>query len=360
MPIYELLQDKIRAIQPTSFGAAGVKERGDLQRLLRTQIEVLAPDGQFAADDHPYLVIAEEFSEWEDCKRRIDLLAIDKDANLVVIELKRTEDGGHMELQALRYAAMISTMTFERTIEVYADYLKATKSSLDARTSVLEFLDWDEPDEERFAKDVRIVLAGADFSKELTTTVLWLGERGLDIRCIRIKPYDDNGRVFLDVQQVIPLPEAAEYQIKIKEKQQRERASRHSAKDLTKYDVTIGGTVRSDLPKRQAIFTVIKQLCDRGVSPEQIAAGVTWRRNSMFWKIEGTFNSEEFLLKAGESKSNGKKFDPLRYFTGNDELIRSGGNTYAVSNQWGHRTFEAIKCLITQFPDKQITCAPIT
>src|SRR5262245_16768016 len=55
MPIYELLQDKIKAIAPTSFGAAGVKERGDLQRLLRTQIEVLAPDGQFTAEDSPYL-----------------------------------------------------------------------------------------------------------------------------------------------------------------------------------------------------------------------------------------------------------------------------------------------------------------
>ncbi len=47
------------------------------------------------------LVVSEEFGEWDDSRRRIDLLAIDRDANLVVIELKRTEDGGHMELQAI-------------------------------------------------------------------------------------------------------------------------------------------------------------------------------------------------------------------------------------------------------------------
>lgn len=35
---------------------------------------------------------------------------------------------------------------------------------------------------------------------------MWLNERDLDIRCIRLKPYGDNGRVLLDVQQVIPLP----------------------------------------------------------------------------------------------------------------------------------------------------------
>lgn len=351
MPIYELLQDKIRGIEPTTFGAAGVKERGDLQRLLRKQIEVIAPDT---------LVIAEEFGEWEDSKRRIDLLAIDKDANLVVIELKRSEDGGHMELQALRYAAMISTMTFERAMEVYADFLKTIDANLDARGSMLEFLEWDEPDEELFAQDVRIVLAGAEFSKELTSTVMWLGERGLDIRCIRIKPYNDNGRVFLDVQQVIPLPEAAEYQVKIKEKQQRERASRRSSssRDLTKYDVTLHGKIFAGLPKRQAIFTVVKHLCDSGISPEQITACAPWRKNSMFWSIEGKFSAAEFQLKAADVKRNGKSFDPIRYFTEENELIHEGGRTYAFSNQWGTRTFAIIESLLAQFPDKQVSCTP--
>src|SRR5262245_44743610 len=115
MAFYEITSNNLREIPATTFSAVGVRERGDLQRLLRDQIDIVAAET---------LVIAEEFRDWEDSNRRIDLLALDKDANLVVIELKRTEDGGHMELQALRYAAMISTMTFEKVEEVFAGYLR--------------------------------------------------------------------------------------------------------------------------------------------------------------------------------------------------------------------------------------------
>ena len=75
--------------------------------MLKAQIDEIVPDT---------LVVAEEFGDWEDSRRRIDLLGIDKNANLVVIELKRTQDGGHMELQALRYAAMISALSFDKLV----------------------------------------------------------------------------------------------------------------------------------------------------------------------------------------------------------------------------------------------------
>jgi hypothetical protein len=226
MAIYEITPDSLRPITETSFHAAGVRE-ADLQGLLRSQIDIISTDT---------LVIAEEFGEWEDSRRRIDLLGLGKNADLVVVELKRTEDGGHMELQAVRYAAMVSAMTFDKVVEVYAAYLSRNGSIADARSAILEFLDWEEPDEDHFAQDVRIVLASAEFSKELTTAVMWLNERDLDIRCIRVKPYADNGRVLLDVQQVIPLPEAADYLVKIKEKVGRERETRKEQSESGNYE----------------------------------------------------------------------------------------------------------------------------
>jgi hypothetical protein len=223
MALYEINSENLSKISQTSFDQVGLRERTDLQRLLKNQIEVISQDT---------LIIAEEFGEWEESKRRIDLLGLDKNANLVVIELKRTEDGGHMELQAIRYAAMISTMTFERVVDIYSRYLiKINSVNKDAKSIILDFLEWEEPDEDLFAQDVRIILVSANFSKELTTAVMWLNKRDLDIRCIRVIPYQDNGRILIDVQQVIPLPEVAEYQIQIREKEQegrKERAERYS------------------------------------------------------------------------------------------------------------------------------------
>jgi hypothetical protein len=173
------------------------------------------------------MVIDEEFSNWDDSRRSIDLLALDRDANLVVIELKRTEDGGHMELQALRYAAMISAMTFKQAVDAHRHFLQRIgQHQEDAQSRILEFLGWGEPQEENFGQDVRIVLASANFSKELMTAVLWLNERDLDIRCIRLIPHEFEGRTLLDVQQAIPLPEAAEHQIRVREKEAEERSAR--------------------------------------------------------------------------------------------------------------------------------------
>lgn len=120
MPIYEFAPDRIQPLTKTTFSLMQLHERHDLQRLLRENIAVIAPDT---------FVIAEEFGEWEDSRRRIDLLGIDREANLVVIELKRTEDGGHIDPQAIRYATMISTMTFDQAVTGFAHRLDSRGNS---------------------------------------------------------------------------------------------------------------------------------------------------------------------------------------------------------------------------------------
>lgn len=352
MPIYEFASNEIIPLLEVTFGFIGLQERKDLQRLLRENIEVIAKDS---------IVIAEEFGDWEDSRRRIDLLAVDKSANLVVIELKRTEDGGHMELQAIRYASMVSTMTFEKAVDVFAQYLiKNGKKNEDAKAILLEFLDWDEPDQDAFAQDVRIVLGSAEFSKELTSAVLWLIDHDIDIRCVRLKPYGLDGRVLVDVQQIIPPPEAADYQVQIREKNRKEREAKTSTIDFTRFDVQFKGQRTEAMWKRNAVFLVCKKLCENGVPPEKISELIDWRPNRVWYSVEGIMDAAEFEGHALEKAlSAGANFSRNRWFCEGDELVQANGKTYALSNQWGgpswHRAMNVLK---EAFPQFDIQFAP--
>jgi len=294
MPVYEFAQDQILPLRKTTFSQMQIQERRDLQRLLRESVGVIAPDT---------LVIAEEFGEWSESKRRIDLLGIDRSANLVVIELKRTEDGGHMELQALRYAAMVSTMTFDQAVDVFERYQsQAGRDDMDARSELLEFLGWDEPDHDQFAQDVKIVLASAEFSRELTTSVLWLIGRDIDIRCVRLQPYDFDGRVLVDVQQIIPLPEAAEYQVQVRQKARKEREARTGGADFTRYDITLGSQKHLAETKRRALYLVFRHLADSGLDPEDLAKLCGRRAGRALYAVDGEINREGLLRVGFETK----------------------------------------------------------
>ncbi|MET0120462.1 MAG: hypothetical protein ABW124_05415 [Candidatus Thiodiazotropha sp. 6PLUC9] len=349
MPIFRIDDKKIVPIQRTTFAEQGLRERFDLQFLLKSQIDVISPDT---------LIVAEEFGAWEESRRRIDLLGVDKGGNLVVIELKRTEDGGHMDLQAIRYAAMISTLTFDRLVTIYAQYLKDNNIDKDATETLLEFLDWSDPDEEQFGQEVKIVLASAEFSKELTTSVMWLNDYGLDIRCVRMHPYTSEGKVFLDVQTVIPIPEVADYQVRIREKKQRERESRNSTRDFTKYDLQIADHEYAALSKRWLMFRLVSGILENGGTPEKIMDAIPWRKNRLFEVIEGTLSGDEVHEIIMQDDPGGTIPRAKRYFCGNDEVFHADGKTYVLSNQWGRGTLEAVDSLMKGFPNLNIKISP--
>lgn len=352
MPIYRFGQSSIERIEETTFSNEGVRERTDLQRLLREHIEVISPNT---------LIISEEFGEWEESRRRIDLLGIDEDANLIVIELKRTEDGGHMDLQAIRYASMVSTLTFDQSVDVFGRHLaRLGRETQDARRILLDFLGWDEPDEDQFAQDVRIVLASAEFSKELTSSVLWLLDHDINIRCVRLKPYRLGDQILVDVQQIIPLPEIEEYQIQVREKVQKERQARTSNVDFTRFDVQIDGERNPSMWKRNAILFLCKRVCEKGIDPDEIAALFDWRPSRVWHAVDGTVDSAKFReLAVAKASADGTQFDSRRWSCDDDQLLKVNGKTYAFSSQWGgSKWHRAMKLLQEKYPQFHISYSP--
>ena len=221
MAIYKMVGDKERLdpIATTSFGQEGVLERSDLQRILRDQPEILE-DGLF--------IIAEEFGNWQDSSRRIDLLALDATGRLVVIELKRGDTGEHMDLQAIRYAAMVANMTLQQTIDSHQTYLNKLGIEANAEERIAQHLE--NIQDTRFASEKpRIILASEGFSSELTTCALWLNESDLDVTCVRMQPHRSGTELLVETSQIIPLPEAEDYLVRVKEREE-EVSKQHPAK----------------------------------------------------------------------------------------------------------------------------------
>lgn len=337
MTIYTFEENNLTQIEKTTFLDAEILERSHLQKAIKNNISVIASD---------CLVIAEEYSEWDSSKKRIDLLAIDKNANLVVIELKRTETGDHMELQAIRYASMVSTMTLDLAADIFSRYKQINGfPSYDKDSALMEisnFVDI-ELDESSFADDVRIILVSPNFSKELTTSVMWMSERNINITCIRIQPYAFNGSILIDVQQIIPLPEVKDYQIKAQKKsEERREAKTTSQKDYSKF--LFNGDI---LNKRNLAYEIVKTRFNE-------------LSEKTFKSLYSDFIQYEYidgLMVKYEDVAENKQD---RYFFEDDKvLIMDNGDKYVVSNQWGrgniHKLIEVANNLNYEIIDQSKT-----
>ncbi len=196
-----------------SFSALNLWERQHIEEWIRKAPDILGED---------LLVVNVQFDHFNGSQDRLDILAVDRQGNLVVVELKRDPYAGYAELQAVRYAAMVSAMTVDKLFPYYLDYLKknghsdATPES--ARSQLIEFVEAE--DFKELSSRPRIILCSEDFSQEITATVLWLRQFGLDISCIRFTPYRVRGNIVIVPRKIIPLQRAEQYQIDIQKKQE--------------------------------------------------------------------------------------------------------------------------------------------
>ena len=338
-----ITKDSLIKVNRTTFAAQGIQERNHLQAALRDHIELI---------DEDLFVVAEEFGDFEGAARRIDLLCIDRDCRLVVVELKRTSDGGHMELQALRYAAMVSTMTFDQVVRAFAKYRKSRgvvdQTEATARADLVTWLDDDTDEEPVVPREVGIVLASEDFSQEITTTVLWLNEfHDFDVRCIRLSPYLLEDRLLLDVQQVIPLPEASSYTVRVREKENAVKQAKMAGNaDWTKFVIKTPDDVTGPLPKRWAMLRLVEGLVRSGVDMEQIKKVLP---DSKTIRVDGVYPDPDSLWAAvkqqtGKSEENRRRWhlaDPLE---GTD-------HTWILNNNWGTQTRRMFEELLELAPE---------
>lgn len=218
MYIIDKDSNKLIKVEKKTFKSLGLDERHNLQEWIAKEPSSLGED---------LLIIQKEFDGFADTKERLDLLAIDKSGNLVIIENKLDDYGRDVTWQAIKYASYCSSLSKSDVVEIYQKYLNDQCLKESAAENLSDFFD------NRDLKDVdinvgngqRIFFVAANFRKEVTSSVMWLLNSGLKMKCFKVTPYEYNGKVLLDFDQIIPVKDAEDYTISIAKKTQDENKS---------------------------------------------------------------------------------------------------------------------------------------
>ena len=217
------LSNRINRLEEKTFSELGLKEREHLQ-------EWIANDPSCLGEE--LLIIQKEFDGFHETRERLDLLALDKQGNLVIIENKLDDSGRDVTWQVLKYASYCSSLSKEDIKSIFQQYLRVTGSKETAEEILAEFLEKEDYSEVQINQGIaqRIVMIAAKFRKEVTSTVIWLMNFNIRLQCFKVTPFVFREELFLNFDQILPVKDAQEYSISMASKAQEEIATQENLK----------------------------------------------------------------------------------------------------------------------------------
>lgn len=292
--------NRIAKIKAMRFSDLGFSERDHLQEWLANQPDALGEE---------LLVIQKEFAGFDDTRERLDLLALDKEGGLVVIENKLDDSGRDVVWQSLKYASYCSTLSKSSIAQIYQQFLDDQGIKANAQERICKFLGEEDFGEVNINQgtDQRIIMVAAHFRKEVTSLVLWLLKHAIKLQCYKATPFKHDNLLFLNLEQVIPLPEAQELMIGIAEKEKEEhttergQALRHVLRSEF-WDKTLDAFQQAGID----LFGNVSPSRDHWISAGAGVAGVHY--NLIFGKDEARV---EFALSTSSKEKNKALFDHL-------------------------------------------------
>lgn len=195
--------------EPVSLAEVGLRERRDLQEWVIAHPEILGSGVK---------VVTMEFDRWQSGAGqrhadRLDVLGIDTEGQLVLAELKRDRAPDTVQLQAIKYAAMVSRFTPTDLAAHHQRYLNSRGGDVseeDARDLLIEHagaLDLDT------LRRPRIVLVAGDFDATTTASAVWLNEMGLNVTLQQVQAYRMAHGLVMTVSQLYPVPDVEDFTI---------------------------------------------------------------------------------------------------------------------------------------------------
>ena len=299
-------QNRITKIEETSFGELGFREKENLQEWLANNPEALGEE---------LLIIQKEFAGFNDTRERLDLLALDKQGNLVIIENKLDDSGRDVTWQVLKYASYCSSLKKSQIIRIYQDFLSSQGITETADQMISEFFDGREIEEITLNTGLtqRIMMVSGNFRKEVTSTVLWLMNYNLRIQCFKITPFRLNEQLFLNVEQIIPMKDAEEFSISMAEKTQEDISSQEELKARHYVRKEFWELLLKKMNEISPMF--------HNISPSiyaWIGAGSGMRGVGYNFGISKNYGRSEIYIDRGDKDENKEIFDFL--FAGKEQI----------------------------------------
>ena len=193
MPVYEKSGEQIVHLSHGRLDDLKRGERSDIFALLRENVTVLANDLYLISDDT---------DQWNKTEQ-IDLLAVDKDKNIVAIEVLGPLTPDKKCLPIVRYGTLLPSFTFSNLVAIHQAHLdRKNQKGVDAKAAILKHFGATSTafkDDELL--DLRIVMVSREFTTQTITTANWIK---LDVRCYQLSFFDVGVKTLINVDQVVP------------------------------------------------------------------------------------------------------------------------------------------------------------
>jgi hypothetical protein len=316
---YSKNSKSISLYKETDLKSHKILERQDIEKWVENYPEVLGEE---------LLILTTEYDKFDKTDERLDLLAIDKEGNLVIVELKRDDSGKTVELQAIKYAAYCSTLTLAGAAKLHQQYLtkKGVKANEEeAKNKIVQFIE--NSDFEELSDRPRIILVSGEYRPEVTATVMWLRKMGLDITCVKITPYEINkDTIAFESNILIPLPEAKDFIMQAERKEDVEHNLTLSQGEYVKFYQDLVSRVKTRIPiQYHAPAPKSYYYIPTGVSGIHFEWGFHGRPRSSF--------GVELHFEKGDKKLNTKIMGSLEKFK--TEIERKTGEKVIFQKDWG-------------------------
>lgn len=304
--------NRIEKIESTTFKELGFKEREHLQEWIANNPTCLNED---------LLIIQKEFDGFNDTSERLDLLAIDKQGNLVIIENKLDDTGRDVTWQVLKYSSYCSTLNGTQIVTIFNQYLSKIGSTETAESLLEEFLETEDYREKlNIGNSQRIMMIAGEFRKEVTSTVLWLLNYGLRLQCFKATPFKLGEQLFLNMEQIIPIKEAEDFVISMANKSREEVGTQEQMKERHIVRRKFWTAYLKEINKATSLYQNVSPGKDHWISAGSGISGVTFTS-----VVTGDYIRIELSIHGKTQEENKAIFDAL--YNQRDIIEKAFGET---------------------------------